>query len=79
MAKLLNSQSKAWETILYQHAMHKPITGLGNGVIPEFHAVNTPYKRVWRSSEMRQEEGRDFSGSLAQAIGKPLDISAQSG
>ena len=52
----------------------QPITGLGSDAIPACNAVNTPYKRACRSQEC--QEGRDFSGSLAQAFGKPLNISS---
>ena len=55
----LHSQSQAWETMLSQHAMHQPITGLGIHAIPEWNAVDTPYKTACRSSEYgRRGEGR---------------------
>ena len=58
MAKLLNSQSQAWQMMLSQHAMHQPITGLGNEAILECNGANTPYIGSCRSSEKeRQEEG----------------------
>ena len=58
MAKLLNSQSQAWEMILSQHAIPQPITGLGNDVIP----AKTPYKGACRSSE--NGDGRRLETSL---------------
>ena len=51
MAKLLNSQSQAWEIILSQHATHQPITGWGNDAITECNSANTPYIRGCRISE----------------------------
>ena len=53
MAKLSNSQSQAWEMILSQHAMHKPVTGLGNDTIPECNAANNPIKE---SAEAQTEK-----------------------
>ena len=35
---------------------------------------NTSYKRAWKAKKDEEGEGRDFSGSLVQAIGKPLSI-----
>ena len=37
-----------------------------------------PIKEPTEAQKTREEEGRDFSGSLAYTIGKPLNISAQS-
>ena len=38
----LHSQSQAWKMMLSQHAVHQPITGLGDDIIPECNATNTP-------------------------------------
>ena len=58
------SQSKAWEMMLSQHAMHQPITGLGSDAIPACNAVNTPYQKPAEAQNNRRGEGRDFSSSL---------------
>ena len=52
-AKLLNSQSQAWEMILSLHGMHRPIT--------EYNAANTSYMRACSSSE---GDGRRVQTSL---------------
>ena len=75
------NQLQAWEVMLSQHAMHWPITGWGNDAIPACNSVKTlPIKEPENLQKLRKMEGdgRDFSGSLARAIGKPLSISAQS-
>ena len=65
--------------ILSWHAIHQPITGFGNDAIPECNAANTPYITASiKFRKGRQEEGREFSGSLAEANSKPLTISAYS-
>ena len=58
--------------------MHQPITGLVNNAIPEYNALTLPIKVPAEDQGRRWEEGRDFIGSLAKAISKPLNTSAQS-
>ena len=66
MAKVLNSQSQAWEMMLSQHAICQPITGLGNNAIPECNAANAPLKEPAEAQKDKTGGGgRDFSGSLA--------------
>ena len=48
--------------MLSQHAMHQPITDLGNDAITECNAATTPYKRACRSSE--RQDGRRVETSL---------------
>ena len=43
MAKLLDSQSQAWEMMLSWHAIWQPITGLESNAIPTCNAVENPY------------------------------------
>ena len=63
--------------LLSQHTMCQLIIGLGDEIIPKCNAPNTPYKRAYRGSDQWWEvEGRDFSGSLAQVIGKSVNISS---
>ena len=62
MAKLLNSQSQAWEMKLFQQAMCQPITGLGNNAVPACNAVNTPYEEPVEAQKDR--EGQRVETSL---------------
>ena len=61
-AKLLNTQSQDWIMMLFLHAMHQPITGLGNDTNPEYNATNTPYVSVARSS--KRQDGMRVETSM---------------
>ena len=42
--------------MLSQHAMHQSITGLGEDIIPECNAADTPYKKPTEAQNNREGE-----------------------
>ena len=65
MAKLLNSISQAWEMMLSKHVTYQPITSLGSNASQNTMQLALSIKEPAEAQKGRQEEGRDFSGSLA--------------
>ena len=53
-----------WEIMLSQHAMHQPITGLGNDSVSACNQLTLPIKEPAEAQNDRRGEGRDFFSSL---------------